>query len=121
VVVEDRYSSVFKLERVRPSLVAEGLAETQVRFPEVPIVFCETRPLAQEWAYRFLGAAREHHLTDLAGAEQADRLPVAGPLPPAEPTPAEVRAWAKAAGIEIGDAGRIPRSVRRAWDETHRP
>jgi hypothetical protein len=23
----------------------------------VPIVFCETRPLAQEWTYRFLGAA----------------------------------------------------------------
>jgi len=23
----------------------------------VPIVFCETRPLAQEYAYRFLGAA----------------------------------------------------------------
>jgi len=23
----------------------------------VPIVFCETRPLAEEWTYRFLGAA----------------------------------------------------------------
>lgn len=61
LVVEDRYSSVFKLERVRPAVVAEGLAEAQVRFPSVPIVFCETRPLAQEWAYRFLGAAVAHH------------------------------------------------------------
>jgi len=24
----------------------------------VPIAFCENRALAQEWAYRFLGAAR---------------------------------------------------------------
>ena len=33
VVVEDRWSSVFKLDRVRPTVVAEGLAEAQVRFP----------------------------------------------------------------------------------------
>jgi hypothetical protein len=67
VVVEDRYSSVFKLSRVRPRVVADGLAELQVRYPTVPIVFCETRPLAQEWAYRFLGAATEHHGLDVAG------------------------------------------------------
>jgi hypothetical protein len=52
LVIEDRWSSVFKLDRVRPSTVTEGLAEAQVRFPTVPIVFCETRQLAQEWAYR---------------------------------------------------------------------
>ena len=57
LVVEDRYSSVFRLERVRPGMVADGLAEVQVRYPSVPIVFCETRALAQEWTYRFLGAA----------------------------------------------------------------
>jgi hypothetical protein len=33
------------------------LAATQVRYPNVPIVFCETRPLAMEYAYRFLGAS----------------------------------------------------------------
>lgn len=38
-------------------MVAEMLAAAQVRYPNVPIVFCETRPLAQEWTYRFLGAA----------------------------------------------------------------
>jgi hypothetical protein len=67
VVVEDRYSSIFKLTRVRPRVVADGLAEVQVRYPNVPIVFCETRALAQEWAYRFLGAAAEHHRLDAAG------------------------------------------------------
>lgn len=40
VVVEDRYSSVFALERVRPAVVAGAIAECQVVFPGVPIVFC---------------------------------------------------------------------------------
>ena len=57
VVVEDRYSQVYKLDRVRPAVVANGLAELQVHFPTVPIIFCETRQLAEEWTYRFLGAA----------------------------------------------------------------
>ena len=57
IVVEDRWADVFRLRHVSPSMVAEMLAAAQVRYPNVPIVFCETRPLAQEYAYRFLGAA----------------------------------------------------------------
>ena len=57
VVVEDRWADVFRLSYVAPSMVAEMLAAAQVRYPNVPIVFCENRQLAQEWAYRFLGAA----------------------------------------------------------------
>ena len=57
VLVEDRYSAVFKLQHVRPSVVADMLVECQVRHPSVPIIFAETRALAQEWAYRFFGAA----------------------------------------------------------------
>lgn len=38
-------------------MVAEMLAAAQVRYPNVPIMFCENLRLAQEWAYRFLGAA----------------------------------------------------------------
>jgi hypothetical protein len=57
VVVEDRYSEIFKLDRVRPALVADGIAECQVRWPTIPIVFCDTRPLAEEWTYRYLAAA----------------------------------------------------------------
>ncbi len=57
VVVEDRWGEVFRLSHVAPGMVAELLAGAQVRYPNVPIVFCETRSLAQEWAYRFLGAA----------------------------------------------------------------
>lgn len=58
IVVEDRWADVFRLDHVAPAMVAEMLAAAQVRYPNVPIVFCETRPLAQEWTYRFLGAAR---------------------------------------------------------------
>ncbi len=61
VVVEDRWADVFRLQHVQPSMVAEMLAAAQVRYPTIPIVFCETRPLAQEWAYRFLGAALAFH------------------------------------------------------------
>jgi hypothetical protein len=43
VVVEERYSQVFKLDHVRPSVVADAIAECQIRFPTVPIVFCDTR------------------------------------------------------------------------------
>ena len=57
VVVEDRYSQVFKLDWVRPAVVADGLAELQIRWPSVPIVFSETRQLAEEWTYRYLAAA----------------------------------------------------------------
>jgi hypothetical protein len=61
LVVECRYSEIFKLDRVRPAIVADGLAENQIRFPNVPIIFAETRTLAQEWTYRFFGAAIQHH------------------------------------------------------------
>ena len=70
LVVEDRYSSVFKLDHVRPALVAEMLAECQVRWPSVPILFLENRTLAQEWTYRFLGAAVRERLM----GEQAHRI-----------------------------------------------
>lgn len=118
LVVEDRYSAVFKLDRVRPAVVLEGLAEAQVRFPGVPIVFCETRRLAQEWAYRFLGAALAHHEEHHAGgARREAELPLAGPVPRPAPTTAEVRAWARASGIGVPDRGRLRPEVWRAFEE----
>ena len=57
IVVEDRYGALFKLDHVTPGFVPELLARVQVRYPNVPIVFCDTRPLAEEWTFRFLGAA----------------------------------------------------------------
>lgn len=68
VVVEARYSDVFKVTQVRPQLVADGLAECAARWPSVPIIFCENRKLAQEWTFRFLGACLAQWWHDHAGA-----------------------------------------------------
>ncbi len=120
LVVEDRYSAVFKLDRVRPAVMADGLAEAQVRFPEVPIVFCETRPLAQEWTYRFLGAALEHHLSDQPARDLTDTLPTAAPLEPAPPTTAEIRAWAIEHGLDVAAKGRLRPEIVAAFHGAQR-
>ncbi len=69
LVVEDRYSALFKLKHVPGGQIADALAEAQVRFPAVTIMFAETRPLAQEWTYRFLGAALAEYVSHVATAE----------------------------------------------------
>jgi ERCC4 domain len=71
VVVEDRYSNLFKLEHTKPGFVTEMLAALSVRYPTVPIHFCETRPLAEEWTYRFLGAALAYHQATSPTANRA--------------------------------------------------
>jgi hypothetical protein len=57
VVVEGTYASLFKVPRATPGWLPEVLATLQVRYPGVPIVFCENRKLAEEYTYRFLAAA----------------------------------------------------------------
>jgi ERCC4-type nuclease len=57
VVIEDRYSSLLRHPRSPAGFLPDLLARVQVRYPEIPIVFMETRPLAEEWTYRYLGAA----------------------------------------------------------------
>jgi hypothetical protein len=74
VVVEDRYSSLFKLEHTKPGFVTEMLAALTVRYPTVPTHFAETRPLAEEWTYRFLGAALAYAQAD---GEWSEPLPTA--------------------------------------------
>jgi hypothetical protein len=135
VVVEDRYSQVFKLDRVRPAVVADGLAEVQVGWPNVPIVFCETRRLAEEWTYRFLAAAHTWASTETAavgrlqtvgGSDQDLRAgaellsAVDGGQPSGEPSTARVRAWALAAGLAVSDRGRLRPEVWQAWRDAHR-
>ena len=120
VVVEDRYSQVFALTHARPAQVADGLAELQVRWPDVPLVFCETRKLAQEWTYRYLAAAYtwaagEEHAAGRVGVEPAE----VSDGPRAEPSTAEVRAWALAQGLPVSDRGRLRPEVRAAWRAAH--
>jgi hypothetical protein len=56
LVVEDRYASLLKLTHAPTGFLPDLLARVQVRYPEIPIVFTETRPLAEEWTFRWLGA-----------------------------------------------------------------
>ena len=35
------------------------------------------------------------------------------------PTTAELRAWARAQGMDVGDRGRLSPQVRAAWDAAH--
>ena len=65
VVVEGRYSALFALEHVPAPFIADGLACLQVRYPEIQVVFADSRKFAEEWTYRFLAAA----LADSMGAD----------------------------------------------------
>jgi hypothetical protein len=121
VVVEDRYSRIFTLEHARPAVVLDGLAELQVAFSNVPITFCETRKLAQEFVYRYLAAADTWWTdsTDLSAVLGAEPILTRAPNEP-EPSTAEVRAWARQAGLPVPDRGRLQPTVWQAWRNAHR-
>ncbi len=121
VVVEDRYSQVFTLDRVRPAVVADGLAELQVRWPTIPIVFCETRKLAEEWTYRYLAAAHSWAADELLAVARisAGEDGTAGAPPEPEPSVAEVRTWARANGLVVPDRGRLRVEIHQAWRDAH--
>jgi len=119
VVVEERYSAVFKQDRVRPATVADGIAELQVRWPTIPIVFCDTRALAEQWTYRFLAAARTWAETELAGAALIGGDSALADVPAPPPTTAQVRRWARDNGIAVPDKGRLRPEVHEAWRAAH--
>ena len=112
VVVEDRYSQVFKSDRVRPALIIDGLAECQVRWPEIPIVFCETRPLAEEWTYRYLAAAHHWASTEPAAAARVTTR-AAEPSPPCPPSPRSEHGPAPMTSASRNAAGCRPKCTKR--------
>ncbi len=57
VVVEGRYPSLLSSEYAPGAWLGDVLARLQVRYPEVQIVFADSRRFAEEWTYRFLAAA----------------------------------------------------------------
>lgn len=103
VVVEDRYSEIFAHSFARPTAIADGLAELQIGFPNVPIVFCQTRKLAQEYTYRYLAAALTWFVDD-ADATTVFEPAAAEP----EPSSAELRAWAKASACRCPTGAPAP-------------
>ncbi len=58
VVVEGRYEDLLRLRHTQPGWVMDLVARVQVRHPTVPIVFAGSRKHAEEYTYRFLGAAQ---------------------------------------------------------------
>lgn len=116
VVVEDRCSQVFAQTFVRPALLADGLAELQVRWPTVPLVFCETRALAEEWTYRYLAAAYTWASTEADAVRRVHEVPEPGePTVVAGSSTAEIRAWALVNGFAVADRGRLRPDVVAAW------
>ena len=57
VVVEARYSALFKLEYVDGGWLADQLTRLQVRYPDVQLIFADSRRYAEDWTYRFLTTA----------------------------------------------------------------
>ncbi len=57
VVVEGDYPDLIRTQPGRGSWLGDMLGRLAVRYPEVPVVFAGSRKFAEEWAYRFLGAA----------------------------------------------------------------
>jgi hypothetical protein len=88
-----------------------------------PVLFCETRPLAEEWTYRFLAAARAWAATEAASAGRLTPLaaPTVGtaglaPAPGApEPSTAEVQAWVRPTGLAVPGPGELRPKVWAAW------
>jgi hypothetical protein len=94
---------------VAGSVAAERLAEIQAQFPAVPIVFCETRPLAEQWTYRWLGAC-QYELELVAGTSALEEsfsraLEAYATATPIRPKPAAIRAWARQAGLAVAEKG----------------
>lgn len=80
VVVEADYPDLFRAQRGRGSWLADSLARLSVRYPEVQIVFAGSRNFAEEWAYRFFGAAAgdaapERNGSELLGRDRGDDPP----------------------------------------------
>lgn len=57
VVVEARYSALHTLEHVDGGWLADQLTRLQTRYPEIQLVFADSRRYAEDWTYRFLATA----------------------------------------------------------------
>jgi hypothetical protein len=67
VVVEERYGALLKVEHVQAGWLLELVAQLGVRYPSVPLVFADSRKLAEEWTYRFLAAGLAYASPEAAG------------------------------------------------------
>jgi hypothetical protein len=61
VVVEERYGALASAPRVTAGWPCELVVRLQVRYPAVPIMFADSRKLAEDYTHRFLATAAAHH------------------------------------------------------------
>lgn len=66
VVIEGDYSQVLRNDQVRKGFLPVVVARLQVRYREIPMVFLESRKIAEEWCYQFLSAAYDDDEAQLA-------------------------------------------------------
>jgi hypothetical protein len=84
VVVETSFSRVLRAEHVSSAFLVDVLARLYVRYPNVPIVFAESRALGERWSYAFfLAAAAEQH----SGMLPLSDLVLSRPEPADHPRP----------------------------------
>jgi ERCC4-type nuclease len=57
VVVEFRYSELFRQQHVDSGWVADVLSRLHARYPEIQVTFADSRKFAEEWTHRFLASA----------------------------------------------------------------
>lgn len=62
IVVEGRYPGLLGMTHAPGAFVADVLARLQHRYPEVQVVFADSRKFAEEWTYRYLAAAYTEEL-----------------------------------------------------------
>ncbi len=72
VVIEARYGDLLDNQHTQPGWLLELVARLQVRYPSVPIVFADSRKLAEEYTYRFLAAALVHHAPEHAAPHNGE-------------------------------------------------
>jgi hypothetical protein len=89
----------------------------------VPIVFCQTRKLAEEWTYRYLAAAHAWARDEPAARARLGLDDEAKLVARSESRPSisELRAWARDNGLAVADRGRLRPEIHQAWCDAHRP
>jgi ERCC4 domain len=61
VGVEGRYASLLANRHAPPGWLADQLVRLQARYPQVPVVFLDSRRHAEDWTQRFLATALADH------------------------------------------------------------
>jgi hypothetical protein len=61
VAVEGRYTALLAHAHAPPGWLADQLVRLQARYPQIPVVFLDSRRHAEDWTHRFLATVVEDH------------------------------------------------------------